>query len=448
WRIKFWDDEGLEGDWSIENAFFITPSVSFGKPIELELVEGETTGVSALQDDTYGDTPSSWAYGQSGWYFTDIDDTIIIDSFTVTNPPTEDITNVILKVQYAAEGAYDGGNYIQWSTDESSYYNTDIHPEPNQISTFTATYNLYSQGVDTLEEIENLNIKFVATDAGQPGGVSFDYIWIQIDPDVTPPDYITTLSAQTGVNAGEIDLSWTAPGDDGNTGDITNGQYHIKYSSTSTDTWEDMPYEIQWSTDTSPGNSENKTIGSLIEGIIYYFYIKTADEVPNWSDLSNKVNAVSKQDSTLSIFIGSSSYDFGAVIKGSTTTATGSITVTNNGTVNERYSVHLTAPIGWTCVTDTAPGAEEFRMCGNFQTATAQSSHFDIGGSFSDAIGTTQRVCSTGDFSKDNEGEGAKGYNVPPTQDRYLWFRFEAPTSTSLTTQQTITVTITAEEQP
>ena len=209
-----------------------------------------------------------------------------------------------------------------------------------------------------------------------------------------------------------------------------------------------MPYEIQWSTDTSPGNSENKTIGSLIEGIIYYFYIKTADEVPNWSDLSNKVNAVSKQDSTLSIFIGSSSYDFGAVIKGSTTTATGSITVTNNGTVNERYSVHLTAPIGWTCVTDTAPGAEEFRMCGNFQTATAQSSHFDIGGSFSDAIGTIQRLCSTGDFGKDDEGEGVKGYNVPPTQDRYLWFRFEAPTSTSLTTQQTITVTITAEEQP
>ncbi|MCK5534982.1 fibronectin type III domain-containing protein, partial [bacterium] len=307
---------------------------------------------------------------------------------------------------------------------------------------------LYSQGVDTLEEIENLNIKFVATDAGQPGGVSFDYIWIQIDPDVTPPDYITTLSAQTGTNSGEIDLSWTAPGDDGNTGDITNGQYHIKYSSTSTDTWEDMPYEIQWSTDTSPGNSENKTIGSLIEGIVYYFYIKTADEMSNWSDLSNKVNAVSKQDSTLSIFIGSSSYDFGAVIKGSTTTANSSITVTNNGTVNERYSLHLTAPAGWACVTDTVPGAEEFRMCGNFQTATAQSSHFDIGGSFSDAIGTIQRLCSTGDFGKDDEGEGVKGYNVPPTQDRYLWFRFEAPTSTSLTIQQTITVTITAEEQP
>ncbi len=152
--------------------------------------------------------------------------------------------------------------------------------------------------------------------------------------------------------------------------------------------------------------------------------------------------------SLLSISLGSFSYDFGTVIKESTNIIVSSITVTNNGGVNERYSLHLAAPAGWTAVTDTAPGVEEFRMCGNFQTATAQSSHFDIGGSFSDAIGTTPRVCSTGDFSKDDEGEGAKVYNVPQGQDRYLWFRFESPTSTALTTQQTITVTITAEEQP
>ena len=150
----------------------------------------------------------------------------------------------------------------------------------------------------------------------------------------------------------------------------------------------------------------------------------------------------------LNISIDSSIYDFGTVLKGSTNIIVSSITVTNNGGVNERYSLHLAAPAGWTCVTDTAPGAEEFRLCGNFQTATAQTSHFDIGGSFSDAVGTPQRACSTGDFAKDDEGEAAKGYNVPSGQDRYLWFRFESPTSTTQKTQRTITVTITAEEQP
>ena len=271
----------------------------------------------------------------------------------------------------------------------------------------------------------------------------------KVNSDTTPPSDITDFSASTGTFPGEIDLSWTAPGDDGNTGDITNGQYHIKYSSETAHTWDNMPYEIQWSTNTSPGNNENKIITGLIEGTTYYFYIKTADadEVPNWSGLSNKTTTWA-QVTILSISLDSSAYDFGTVIKNSTNVATSSITVTNDGNVSERYYLNLTAPAGWTYVTDTAPGAEEFRMCGNFQTATAQTSHFDIGGSFSDAIGTTQRVCSSGDFAKDDEGETAKGYNVPSGQNRYLWFRFESPTSTALTTQQTITVTITAEEQP
>ena len=265
--------------------------------------------------------------------------------------------------------------------------------------------------------------------------------------DNVSPAAIINLAASTGTFPGEIDLSWTASGDNVNTGNISNGQYHIKYSSETAHTWDNMPYEIQWSTNTSPGNNENKTIGSLIEGTTYYFYIKIADEVPNWSGISNKPNA-SAQISSISISLDSSAYDFGTVLKNSTNVSVSSITVTNNGNVNERYSLHLAAPAGWTPVTDTAPGTEEFRMCGNFQTATAQSSHFDIGGSFSDAIGTTQRVCSSGDFSKDDEGETAKGYNVPPSEDRHLWFRFESPTSTTLTTQQTITVTVTAEQQP
>ena len=174
------------------------------------------------------------------------------------------------------------------------------------------------------------------------------------------------------------------------------------------------------------------------------FNIADIDGTIGYSPIYN----VKIANTILSLSINSSSYDFGTVLKNSTNVATSSITVSNNGNVNERYSLNLASPAGWTYVTDTAPGVEEFRMCGNFQTATAQASHFVIAVSSSDAIGTTQRVCSTGDFSKDDEGETAKGYNVPSGQDRHLWFRFESPTSTSLTTQQTITVTVTAEQQP
>ena len=183
-----------------------------------------------------------------------------------------------------------------------------------------------------------------------------------------------------------------------------------------------------------------------------YVDVKDSDALYNTVTCSNSTDSGNNNSNwifgtIISISISPSGYDFGTVLKNSTNVSASSITVTNDGNVNERYSLHLAAPTGWFCVTDTAPGIEEFRFCGNFQTATAQSSHFDIGGTFSDAIYTTSRVCSTGDFAKDNEGEGAKGYNVPQGEDRYLWFRFESPTSTGLTTQQTITVTITAEQQ-
>ena len=176
----------------------------------------------------------------------------------------------------------------------------------------------------------------------------------------------------------------------------------------------------------------------------YYLLYVLANAIPSEA----KIIKYEDSGSTISISISSSGYDFGTVLKNSTNVATSSITVTNNGNVNERYSLNLASPAGWTCVTDTVPGAEEFRMCGNFQTATAQASHFVIAVSSSDAIGTAQSVCSIADFAKDNEGEAAKGYNVPPSEDRYLWFRFESPSSTTQKTQQTITVTITAEQQP
>ena len=184
-----------------------------------------------------------------------------------------------------------------------------------------------------------------------------------------------------------------------------------------------------------------------------YVDVKDSDALYNTVTCSNSTNSGNNNSNwifgtIISISIFSSGYDFGVVLKNSTNVAASSTTVTNDGNVNERYSLNLASPAGWTCVTDTAPGAEEFRMCGNFQTATAQASHFVIAVSSSDAIGTAQSVCSNADFAKDNEGEAAKGYNVPPSEERYLWFRFESPTSTNLTTQQTITVTITAEQQP
>ena len=83
-----------------------------------------------MHDDSIGDDSGAWLYGQSGWYFVDENEQVIIDSFSVTNPPTEDITDVELHVQYACETAFEGIWYVEISTNEGTdYQNTTIKPK-------------------------------------------------------------------------------------------------------------------------------------------------------------------------------------------------------------------------------------------------------------------------------------------------------------------------------
>lgn len=104
--------------------------------------------------------------------------------------------------------------------------------------------------------------------------------------DTTPPAAVTDLTV-TGFSFTSLTLSWTAPGDDGNLGAAT--EYDIRYS-TSTITeanWDSATRCINRPTPQSAGSSEGFTVTGLSSGATYYFGLKTADEIPNWSDLSN-----------------------------------------------------------------------------------------------------------------------------------------------------------------
>ncbi|MCZ6491842.1 MAG: hypothetical protein O7A06_15105 [Acidobacteria bacterium] len=104
--------------------------------------------------------------------------------------------------------------------------------------------------------------------------------------DTIPPVAVTNLIASNPSSA-TIDLTWTSPGDDGSMG--TAAFYDIRYS-TSPIT------DSIWSTATPvsgepapqvAGTSQSMTISGLLSSTIYYFAIKTADEVSNISGLSN-----------------------------------------------------------------------------------------------------------------------------------------------------------------
>ncbi len=123
-------------------------------------------------------------------------------------------------------------------------------------------------------------------DTGVSDSITDDLEITLLASDVTPPDLVTSLVTGT-VTASSVQLSWTAPGDDGATGTATT--YDVRYS-TSTITEANWPSATQASGEPSPqvaGSGETFTVVGLSQSTTYYFAIKTSDEVPNESVISN-----------------------------------------------------------------------------------------------------------------------------------------------------------------
>ncbi|HUW82423.1 MAG TPA: Calx-beta domain-containing protein, partial [Phycisphaerae bacterium] len=113
-------------------------------------------------------------------------------------------------------------------------------------------------------------------------------------PDVTAPAAITDLAAATGTQSGTVELTWTAPGDDGMTG--TAKTYDIRYSTSSINegNWAGATQVDGEPAPQAGGSAEQFVVAGLTIGQTYYFAIKTSDEVPNQSGLSNVASAEAK----------------------------------------------------------------------------------------------------------------------------------------------------------
>jgi hypothetical protein len=129
---------------------------------------------------------------------------------------------------------------------------------------------------------------------------SADFIVNAIEVDITPPADITDLIAVPGTNPGEVDLTWTAPGDDGWIGTVAG--YRVRYIASATALtdafaggFEDaraVEYDTTaWAGLSAGGNVESRTLTGLPfdVGSPTYIYITiiSSDEVPNWSGISN-----------------------------------------------------------------------------------------------------------------------------------------------------------------
>lgn len=155
-------------------------------------------------------------------------------------------------------------------------------PTSGSFSDTPSSTGTYWYGTHVFDNAGNMGVE-----PNPPGPIK-----VTVNPvsDTTPPAAVTNLSTGT-VTTNSVALSWTTPGDDGNTGNASS--YDIRYS-TSTIT------ELNWNSATTVsgeptpqivGTIQSFTVTGLTCGTLYYFALKTSDEVPNTSAISNVTNA-------------------------------------------------------------------------------------------------------------------------------------------------------------
>jgi len=119
---------------------------------------------------------------------------------------------------------------------------------------------------------------------------NIDDFTIYKEVDDMPPAAVTDLRIGK-VTSGSAALLWTAPGDDGMRGNATS--YDIRYSTSQiTEANFSSTFQPPTSIPTplAPGSEESFVITGLQSGETYYFALKTLDEVPNQSAISNVVS--------------------------------------------------------------------------------------------------------------------------------------------------------------
>lgn len=195
---------------------------------------------------------------------------------------------------------------------------------------------------------------------------------VDVVPDTTAPSKVTDLEVVAITNSSAI-LQWRAPGDDGTQGRASS--YDIRFSTTSPlnagNFGNGSPVPVAPPTPSPSGITERLNVSGLAPDTQYWFALRGADEVPNWSPVSNSVKATTHplggpiDDEAPSVTI---------VSPTNANPVSGDVTVLVNATDNVgvmevRLSVRgtlaavlMAAPYLWTWTTaDLAPGDYELR---------------------------------------------------------------------------------------
>jgi hypothetical protein len=394
----------------------------------------------------------------------------------------ESIAPAAITTLSASSIDYSGGIMLQWESPGDDNWTGTLGTESDQaqyriqyetfttVSWSTTTYDISidTYGVTPHEvqtTITNLSMETTyyfriwtrdEASAGNWSDVSSGAtVWCRISPAA-----ITTLSGIAELD-GNVTLSWSAPGDDDWTGNISNGQYRIKWTTRTVVDWTSSfgsdysnHYQLEFATATSSGNPETRVVTGLSGGVTYYFHIWTRDEDTgannpgNWSSISNGSTVTITE--VLSISLSTDTYNFGEIAVNTSSNAVTGITITNDGNVTQVYSVVVDSvtlsdnrPSVWKSTnTATGVGHDRFILYGIFNTGRASLSDFDT----NDVIQDTSQL-STSTRYRDDDGGDQSGASVPIGETRDMWLRIDMPTTVTTAAEENIKIRIDSAKQ-
>lgn len=182
YRIKIVTFDSVCYEQDISDDVFALDNYAPDPPSNLVIHLGLTTNAlpsaKAIDDDTGSDLERIQENDTRG-YQVSKGMTLSMETFnTITqNDPVE---SAMLYVKYwVNDTGYSGNNSVMWKLETDAIWsNTGIKPLDTEICSVLKSFDLYANGVDTIDKLANLDIQFMNDDGGSAQSVNFDYMWI------------------------------------------------------------------------------------------------------------------------------------------------------------------------------------------------------------------------------------------------------------------------------
>jgi Lamin Tail Domain/FlgD Ig-like domain len=129
--------------------------------------------------------------------------------------------------------------------------------------------------------------------------------------DIVPPATVSDLLAVPGSLAGEVRLTWTSPGDDGLTGTASGCEFKVSHNpitSLNFDAANDLQHWINEPLPLAGGTPDTLIVFGLSPDSTWYFALRTQDEVPNTSGVSNSSGTAPQSGALLNPDLGYQTY--------------------------------------------------------------------------------------------------------------------------------------------